>query len=125
MMIDYYPLLVETCIEFKRFSRKYLADKKGKVNIPGVKNLLIGCAYEDRKSARTTELAKGYVLELNPAEDKFYCLKDGQTRKSEANCLSCSVFYSGSTDRAGKIFCDQTSVLGASHIIRYAVLYNR
>ena len=31
MMVDYYPLLIETCIEFKRFSRKYLAEQnKGK-----------------------------------------------------------------------------------------------
>ena len=28
-MIDYYPFLVEYCIEFKRYSRKYLADLKG------------------------------------------------------------------------------------------------
>ena len=28
-MVGYYPLLVETCIEFKRFSRRYLANKKG------------------------------------------------------------------------------------------------
>ena len=27
-MRDYYPLLVEKCIEFKRFSRKYLASLK-------------------------------------------------------------------------------------------------
>ena len=27
-MLDYYPLLVESCIEFKRFSRKYLASLK-------------------------------------------------------------------------------------------------
>ena len=29
-MIDYYPFLVEYCIEFKRFSRRYLAELKGK-----------------------------------------------------------------------------------------------
>ena len=28
-MTDYYPFLVEYCIEFKRFSRKYLAELKG------------------------------------------------------------------------------------------------
>ena len=30
LMIDNYPLLIEIYIEFKRFSRKYLAEKKGK-----------------------------------------------------------------------------------------------
>ena len=30
MMEDYYPLLVEACIEFKRFSRKYLVELKRK-----------------------------------------------------------------------------------------------
>ena len=29
-MVAYYPLLVEMCIEFKRYSRRYLAEKKGK-----------------------------------------------------------------------------------------------
>ena len=32
-MLDYYPLLVEACIEFKRFSREYLSKEKGKVEI--------------------------------------------------------------------------------------------
>ena len=73
---------------------------------------------------RTTELAEGYVLELNPAEDKFYCLKGDQNRKSKANCLSYLVFYSGSTDRAGKIFCDHTSILIAGRTKKYVVLYN-
>ena len=30
-MIDYYPLLIEYSIEFKRFSRKYLSDLKSKL----------------------------------------------------------------------------------------------
>lgn len=29
-MMAYYPLLVESCIEFKRYSRKYIAEKQGK-----------------------------------------------------------------------------------------------
>ena len=29
-MVDYYPLLIEACIEFKRFSRQYLAKLKSK-----------------------------------------------------------------------------------------------
>lgn len=29
-MVDYYPLLIESCIEFKRFSRQYLAKLKSK-----------------------------------------------------------------------------------------------
>ena len=32
-MVHYYPLVVEACIEFKRFSRKYLADYNGKLQI--------------------------------------------------------------------------------------------
>lgn len=28
-MIEYYPLLVESCIEFKRCSRQYLAERRG------------------------------------------------------------------------------------------------
>ena len=29
-MVEYYPLLAEACIEYKRFSRKFLAAKQGK-----------------------------------------------------------------------------------------------
>ena len=29
-MASYYPLVVEACIEFKRFVRRYLADHNGK-----------------------------------------------------------------------------------------------
>ena len=29
-MVSYYPLIVEACIEYKRFSRKYLARENGK-----------------------------------------------------------------------------------------------
>ena len=32
-MLNYYPLLVEKCIEFKRFSRKYLASIKSNYHI--------------------------------------------------------------------------------------------
>jgi len=48
MMVDYYPLLIETCIEFKRFSRKYLAEKKGKkfTSLP-LSYVFIGSEYKD------------------------------------------------------------------------------
>mgnify|MGYP000867874157 CR=1 FL=1 len=32
-MVEYYPMLVEYSIEFKRFSRKYLSDLKSKPNV--------------------------------------------------------------------------------------------
>ena len=32
-MVDYYPLLIESCIEFKRFSRAYLANRECKFSI--------------------------------------------------------------------------------------------
>ena len=31
-MVKYYPLIVEACVEFKRYSRKYMADYNGKLH---------------------------------------------------------------------------------------------
>ena len=31
-MVNYYPLIVEACVEYKRFSRKYIARENGKSN---------------------------------------------------------------------------------------------
>ena len=31
-MVEYYPLLIESCIEFKRFSRRYLANLESKLD---------------------------------------------------------------------------------------------
>ena len=42
----------------------------------------VGMVYQEKESARTAELAKGYVVKLCPVEDKVYCLKGNQTRKS-------------------------------------------
>ena len=51
-MADYYPLVVEACIEFKRFSRNYLAEyNKAK--------------YIETESAKTTELPSCFRLALH------------------------------------------------------------
>ena len=63
-MEDYYPLLMEFSIEFKRFSRKYLADLKNQ-------------AYKENDSARVALVAEGYVLQRNQIDGKIYCLKTG------------------------------------------------
>jgi len=48
-MTDYYPLLIEYSIEFKRFSRKYLADLKNR-------------HYVESESARLANVSDGYKL---------------------------------------------------------------
>lgn len=65
-MLARYPTLVEAAIEFKRFSRRILAQSNGAV-------------YEDSPSARTTEVAPGFEIRYCPQKDFYYCLKQGQT----------------------------------------------
>ena len=48
---------------------------------------VLGEQYEEteenrRDCARETEIANGYRAVYDCVDDKFYCLKDGQTRKS-------------------------------------------
>ena len=87
-MVFYYPLVIEACLEFKRFLRKYLADYNGKFLITNttlesvrcgeyVNNSIIdlGEQYNETNSARTVELAKGYKLVYH-VDDKYYCLKE-------------------------------------------------
>ena len=40
-MLQYYPLVVEAAIEFKRFSRKFLSEIKGKVILIAYSNLTL------------------------------------------------------------------------------------
>jgi len=67
-MIDYYPHLIEFSIEFKRFSRKYLADLKSKVvsilMIILFKRFLfvLDRHYAENESARFANVADGYQL---------------------------------------------------------------
>lgn len=65
-MIDYYPFLVEYCIEFKRFSRRYLAELKGRYTV-------------EPSSARSAVVAEGYKLYHNQLDDKIYCIKENQS----------------------------------------------
>jgi len=65
-MIDMYNALVEAAIEFRRASRKLLAEYK---------NL----DYQERKSARSMDVAPGYSIIYCSAEDKYYCCNAGQT----------------------------------------------
>ena len=67
-MREYYPLLVEKCIEFKRFSRKYLARLKSNKKTPGT-------PYIEKTSARQAALADGYRFEEK--DDVVYVLRDG------------------------------------------------
>ena len=76
LMIDYYPFLVEYVIEFKRFSRKYLAEHKSKW-FPALSSItnLISCysnnisfltyldeAYEEQPDAREIIIGDAYRL---------------------------------------------------------------
>ena len=68
-MIDYYPHLIEFSIEFKRFSRKYLADLKSKVVSILIKNglfkrflFVLDRHYAENESARFANVADGYQL---------------------------------------------------------------
>ena len=87
-MIFYYPLVVEACIEFKRFVRRYLAEYNGKFYFSFTEiflNSFIGNGedYVEAESARVVELANGYKLAYH-VDGRYYCLKDGQERK----CIS-------------------------------------
>ena len=64
-MVNLYPYLVEVAVEFKRYSRKFLADLKGE-------------RYEEAESARKIALAKGFKLVYGEITDKYYCLTEGQ-----------------------------------------------
>lgn len=71
-MLEKYPRLVETVIEFKRYSRKILAEHKGKL----LKfNLILGHEYTEAPDARVIDMAEGYHLQYNPADDTYYCLR--------------------------------------------------
>lgn len=65
-MMAYYPMLIEFCIEFKRCSRKYIADYKKEV-------------YNESMSARNVAMADGYALKYDPECDMVYCLQNNQT----------------------------------------------
>jgi len=52
-MLQRYPTLVEAAIEYKRFSRRILAQSNGTV-------------YEETPSARTTEVADGFEIRYCP-----------------------------------------------------------
>lgn len=64
LMVEKYPRLVETVIEFKRFSRKILAEHRGE-------------PYEEQPDAREVDIAIGYRLEHNESDDTYYCMRDG------------------------------------------------
>jgi hypothetical protein len=79
-MLEKYPRLVEAVVEFKRFSRKVLAEHKGNYNkltsIIGVEN------YFEADDAHECSLAQGYRLKYNCEDDVYYCLKDGESSKA-------------------------------------------
>ena len=64
-MILYYSLIVESTIEFIRYSRELIA---------GIKSQ----DYVENEEACTTVLADGYRLEYLAMHDKYYCLKGSQ-----------------------------------------------
>ena len=62
-MLEKYPRLVETVIEFKRYSRRILAEHKGKVNQQNlVLFFFIGQEYTEAPDARVIDMANGYSL---------------------------------------------------------------
>lgn len=61
-MLDYYPLLIESAIDFKIESRKILAKHNG-------------VAPEINENVETCHLARGYRITKH--QNTFICLKDG------------------------------------------------
>ena len=58
-MADYYPLLVEACIEFNRYSRRHIIFKKGKKNPKCclMCTWLLGGRYEEKKHVESVAMA--------------------------------------------------------------------
>ena len=59
-----YPLLVETCIEFRIYARKFIADLRKE-------------PYTESNSAGEIQIAKGFTMEQDSESGKFYILKEG------------------------------------------------
>ena len=59
-----YPLLIETCIEFRIYARKFIADHKKEPCI-------------ESNSAGDIRIAKGFTMEQDAESSKFYILKEG------------------------------------------------
>ena len=66
-MLLLYPLLVETCIDFQRFSIKLQQQLGGQAS--------------ETKSTTTTPIADPYLLAYSSTDDYFYCLNASQTSK--------------------------------------------
>ena len=59
-----YQLLLEICIEFRFYTKKFIAEY---MNEP----------YIESSSARDIAIVKGYKMELDPETSKFFVLKEG------------------------------------------------
>ena len=59
-----YQLLLEICIEFRFYTKKFIAEY---MNEP----------YIESSSSRDIAIVKGYRMELDPETSKFFVLKDG------------------------------------------------
>ena len=65
-MMAYYPMVIEFCIEFKRFSSKYIADFNKEVHNESMRD-------------KDAPLVDSYPLKYDSKNDMIYCLKDIQT----------------------------------------------
>ena len=75
-MLDYYPLLIESAIDFKIESRKILAKHNGKyLDLILTFVLNKGVAPEINENVETCHLARGYRITKH--QNTFICLKDG------------------------------------------------
>ncbi len=70
-MIEKYPRLIETVIEFKRYSRRILAEHKGNFIF-----YRIGLEYQEKPDTIEVDMASGYRLQYNEVDDTYYCLRD-------------------------------------------------
>lgn len=73
-MLEKYPRLVETVIEFKRYSRRILAEHKG-------------LEYSEQPDARVIDMASNYRLQYNEPDDTYYCLQGAQTLEQRVKYL--------------------------------------
>ena len=78
-MLEKYPRLVETVIEFKRFSRRILAEHKGKHTL--LDKHYLGFEYIEKQSEIVIDMASNYRLQYNESDDTYYCLEGQQTFK--------------------------------------------
>ena len=77
----HYPLLVEAAVEYKKYSRRFMAEFKSKSSFNSIHLLFSELPYTESGTANRTSMMYGHTLQYRDNDKKYYCIKDGQTSK--------------------------------------------